>query len=93
MITLTGLCSVNFLCELFHVVNIMFIQHLRLLSSIIIVILLMLISTHNYARAQDRVVLKHLSMESGLRRNLKYISPRSIQNNSTLYANAGLSYS
>ena len=79
--------------ELFYVFNIMFVKSLCFLSRMISTRLLALISDLNCARTQERAVLKHLYMEIGFRRTCKYVSPRSMRDDSTLHASSGLSCS
>ena len=57
---------VNVLRELFHMVDRTFIKYLCLFSGMLSVRFLALVSTPNSIRVQDRVVLKHLSMKSGI---------------------------
>ena len=82
---------VNLLRELFHAVNRMFAKHLLLLSSVLSVRFLVLTITANFARTQERIGLKRLSIESGLRRTCKCGSPKRTHSDSTLQTNSDLS--
>ena len=59
--------SANLSRELLYAVNRILVEYLRLFSGILRVRLLALKSDPNYTRAQEHMVLKNLTMESGLR--------------------------
>ena len=52
---------------------------------------LVLMYTHSYVQGYEYVVMKHLSMDSGVCRSCKSGSPRSMHEESMLQANASLS--
>ena len=81
---------VDLLCDLFLVVKSMLTKSLCLLCRLLSVWFLVLISITSCLWMQQSMVLKWLSMESGLQQTCKASFPRSMHNDSTLRANSGL---
>ena len=61
--------SANFFCELLHAVNRIVTKFFRFVSGMLRVRFLLLMHDPNYVRRHEHIVLKCLSMNSGLRRS------------------------